>query len=481
MSIQSDIKYPTAAELKAQFIEDLELQAIDAEIDPPPVAPGSDWDLLATSSSNRMSQVVAAVQTLDNDSNPLVAAGAPLDELLKRNGLPEVLPAPGSGQVQASISGTATVQAGTKIQASGMKGTVARTLLNATGAPAVDIVMDATGPLTNLPVGSKVRFMNQPANVATEATVIATFTGGTGVESEDRKRTRLLTALNNPPGGGNWSQMVLEAYAASGSIGGAFCYPAIGGPSSNKLVLTSNTTTITREVSDSVIALVQARLLEKFPAELWANVVQSAINQSVDVALSVRLPVSGSGVWRANGPVTPLAVTYVGSATSFVAQPVTGTGAGIRVGDTIASWSDTAHAFSTATVVQVIVVGSTYTIATQLWSGEPPVVGSWISPACEGIDDIATAWLAEMLKLGPGENVSSSDARFSRAFRHPDVTEGAPMELTSRQAGALQAAVTDVIRAEYLLTLTSAAPVTPATVADKPSVLCLRKFGIYPL
>jgi hypothetical protein len=83
--------------------------------------------------------------------------------------------------------------------------------------------------------------------------------------------------------------------------------------------------------------------------------------------------------------------------------------------------------------------------------------------------------------MGPGENIASTDPRFTFAARYPDVSDGEPMELTARQTGALQDKVRDVIRADYLYVSPSYAPGVPALASDRPLVICSRKFGVYPL
>jgi hypothetical protein len=480
MSLATVITYPTAEEALQLCKDDLELQALDAGIDPPPTQPGGDWDLKFTATCNRFSTVVAAVQTYDNASNPLVATGAELDELLNADGHPQVLPAPGSGQLLCVVSGYCDIPVGLKFQANGMKGSVTRPINLANGSIAVDVSMDTTGILTNLTTGTKVRWMNQPANLATEATVIATFTGGTGAESEDRKRLRLMTGRRNPPGSANPSQYILEALNTSGAIADAVGYSALGGPSSIKIALVSNTSVATRAISNSVVNSVAARYAEKFPTTNTLVVVQSASDELIDVSLSLRLPVSGSGIWLASGPSTPLSVISMTTATQFRAQAVTGYGTGILVGDVLAAWSLTTMSFATATVTSITAVtADTYDIGTGLWSGTDPTVGTWISPACEGIADIATTWCDEMLKLGPGENVDSTDSRFPFASRSPDATDGSPMELSSLQTGNLQNKVRDVIAAGYLVTPN--APTIPALAGDAPNCLCLRKLGLSPL
>jgi uncharacterized phage protein gp47/JayE len=486
MAITTETVYPTPTELVRQYKEDLELAALDAGIDPPPMGPGSDWDLKAVATANRFSLIVAAIQTFDNDANPLTASGAPLDELLRADGLPEALPAPGAGQVLATVTGTATIPAGLKFQASGMKGTVTRTILDyigSTGPVLVDVIMDTTGAATNLVAGTVVRWLNQPANVATEAVVVTTFVGGVGAETDERKRMRLLTSRQNPPAGGNWSQKVLEALASSGSIAGAFAYPALGGPASTKIVLTSNTSTTSREVTQSVIDAVVARFAVKFPIEQELIMVESALNQLTDVALSLRLPSSGNGVWLAHGPSSPASVLSMSGPTAFIVQAVAGDASGILAGDTIAAWSTTTHVFGIAAIETVTALGgNSFSLTTGLWSNYTPVVGDWICPACEGLDAISTQWKVSMIEMGPGENIRSADPRFGRSYRHPDVTERAPMELSARQTGALMSAIPDVIRAQYLLpTGDELIPATPGEVGNRPYVICLRKFGVYIL
>ena len=471
MALSSELNSPSAAESKAQFIEDLQLQALDAGVAVPPIEPGGEWDLLSTGVANNMSVLLANQQILDEDSDPMRATGAALDEWRLRLSLPEVLASAASGQLTLTVFGTTTIPAGLQLQApNGFRARVPSGYVGVTGDVLVDAEMIDTGEDGNLLAGTKVQVTGGPPNIQTEATVPADWTGGNPAEDDTRKRERIISRMRN--GGSGWGDLRSTALDATGAISDAFVYPALGGPGSVKVIVASNTSKTTRTVGAVTVAEIQAYLDNAFPKDIWICVVQSCADKPIDIALKIQLPARGAGKWLAGGPTDVSYVTALTSETSFT---LTGTLGALSIGDMLACWNQSTATFSTATVLGL----SGSVVTTTPWAGgSGPVLYSQVSPACESIDAIAATFVAEMLKLGAGEQVASTNPRFVFAYRHPVASADYPMECGSTLLFAIQRAHQQIINVEYIGTPPVLIP--PALVSSAAEVLQINQFGIYP-
>lgn len=486
MPLSSSIKWMTAAELKAQQLEDVQLQCIDAGIESPPTNRGTHWDLSATACGNIGAILIVNQQVLDQDADPTRAEDDALEEWRIKIGLPEAPPSVSSGEITATVIGTGSVPVG--LQSTAPNGLRGQTITAATGSGSVvlSVEMLDTGEDGNLDVGTKVKFNAPPPNVLVDATVSTAFTGGTSKETDTKKRERIINRLRNPPGGGNWSQIREIAMGASGAVSGAYCYPALGGPGSMKVVVTSTGDATNRSVtSTQELNRVRAAISAEFPNDLHKYVVQSAANLPVSVGVGLELPTTGAGAWLAGGPRRPCYVTQVSNSLVNAYRVTPGDDvSGVAVGDVVAYWSQADQRFYTSTVTQIYTVPTGETRFNHTtWSdgGVGPAVGEFVCPACDGIETLGAAWLAAMLTLGPGENVASTNPRFARAYRHPAPSVGNPHTLTNVQLGALQVALPAITGSEYLLRSPVSAPTVPALLADAPYCLTLANFGIYPL
>lgn len=478
MPQSSKIDWPDAATLKRQFLEDVELQCISAGLAAPPMTRGTHWDLTSTGVSNSVTVLSANQQILDDDSNVLTATGDQLDEIRRSNGLPVVNASGGSGRLTCTCAGVGTIPNGLRFVApNGMRGATITSYTTASGTNYVQVQMIDTGDDSNLSSGTVVRWEAPPPNLYTEATVTADFVGGTNAESDARKRDRILNRKQNPPGGGNWAQMREVTMNASGAVGASYVYPAAGGPSSAKIALLSSTEIGSRVLSSfgDVLAAVDA----EFPKDMWKLKVDTITDQATDVAIYVDGP-----VWLADGPNAPSRVITSSSGTSFVLDTVSGTGTaqGAAVGDTIAYWSRTDFCFYTAAVVTATAVGARQVIITTgAWSGSGagPVVNEYVCPAFDGIGDVGAAWVAAMKKLGPGEQLLTTDPRYEIVRRYPRPSATYPQSITSLQLSEVQLALDTITGVSYAYA-SATSPGTPATVADKPYCLVPRDFGVYP-
>lgn len=474
MAQSSELHQPTAAEMKADMLDDLSLMAIDAGIDVPPIQPGGEWNMLATGVANVSSVLVANQEILDEDSDPLRATGAPLDEYRQRLQLPEVAASPAAGTVTITVLGTGNIPAGTGIQApNGYVATVTTGATSVTGATTVDAQMTTTGPDGNLPAGTRVRIVGGPPNLVTEATIPADWVGGKLSENEISKRERILNRLQNA--GSNWGDLRDKALESSGAVGDAFVYRALGGPGSAKVVVVNNTSTLTRQVPSPTVADVQTYIDAAFPDGVWNVVVQSALDNPADVAIGLALPSTGSRRWLASGP-TALTVVSGTAYVSPVSFRLSGTLGTLSAGDTIATFDESTQSLMMARVLTV----SGEDITTQPWSnGVGPVVGDWIFPACDDLQTIIDVWLNILMAMGPGENVAATDSRIQFAYRLPVPTSERPTTLTMTQLLKLQQAVPEATDVDYVSLTVSTA--TPALPSDAPWVVTQGRFGIYPL
>jgi hypothetical protein len=485
MALSTPIKWMTASDLKKQCLEDIELQCIDAGVDAPPLNKGTHWDLTTTKDGNVGSILIYNQQLLDADSDPTRAEGAALEEFRIRIGLPEVTPSVASGELTATIQGTGTIPV--DLQFTAPNGYRGKTLVSVTGTGIVSVSAEMldTGEDGNIDTGTKVKFAAPPANVLVDATVSSAFTGGTSEETDSAKRERIINRLRNPPGGGNWSQVSEIVMSASGAVAGAFCYPALGGPGSMKVVVTSGSDVTNRELTSTTeMNRIAAAIAAEFPDDCDKYVVQSADNLPVSVAVGLQLPSAGAGAWLSAGPINPCIVTSIPS--TLVLGPLIPGQAitGITVGSKVAYWSKTAARFYEATVTAVAYSSSVLAgIAVSTWSdgGTGPVVGDYISPSTDALQTIGAAWVAAMLAMGPGENIASTNPRFNRAYRHPEPSVSSPYSLTNTQLSAVQVAVPAITGFEYLSRSPVSTPTVPALLADAPYVLTPENFGIYPL
>jgi hypothetical protein len=474
MARESTISWPTASRLKVQFLEDIELQCIDAGIAAPPMGRGTHWDLEATAVSNAVAILSANQQILDSDSNPLTATGNLLDEWRERLALPVVAASGGQGRLTVRCAGVGSIPSGLRfVSPAGLRGQTVTGYTTTTGSQYVDVEMSDTGAASNLTEGTIVRWEGPPPNLFTEAVVTADFQGGTSVESDDRKRARILNRLANPPGGGNWSQVREISMNASGAVGGCYVYPALGGPGSMLVVVVSGTSALDRQLVSR--SAVETAIAAEFPPEMWKIAIRTVTNQNADVALYADGP-----QWQASGPVNPSRVTVSSSGTGFVLTPLTGTAAGAAVGEKIAYWSAADGCFYTATVLTSSVVGTQSLLTTSAWSGggAGPALNEYVCPAFVDIEAFGAAYLAIMLSMGPGEMLLSTDPRYLDTKRQPNVSGLYPSALTSRQLSDLQAQFDDIIDLSYALTPPTTG--TPATIADSPYCLVPRHFGVYP-
>lgn len=486
----------TMEEIRDAILTDYRLEALKTSSVDPAVQPGSDNWWWATSHAGigmlGFSNIGLSVDAI----TPLNATGNDLEDWRVSLGLPEVKPSPSTGKIVLTVTGTSTVNDGEPlILPNGLRIAVVGTWPGVVDGDEIDVQAIDTGSATNLDGGTEVRFVSAPTNVNQTAKVSqgSPLRGGTDAETEDRKRLRILNAIANKPGGGNWADMRETALEALGSVQDCYVFPALGGPASVKVVpvpdFDPDNAVFTRALSTAALAIVRNAIFAKSPDGVEI-VVEAAVNQSADVAIKVTLPsaslAGGNGQgWLDQAPwppdATKVTVTGVAAGGGTITVDAASTTAPIPGQTHVMWWSPVDQRFRTFLVIGV--GGSpgsrVLTLDKPAVAGDGTVVanGDYISPACVNAEAYGTSWVNAMRALGTGENTSDAN-RTPRALRHPYVADERPSSLsfvTLQNFRADHAEISDIDWAFRSATT----PTVPGTVDVAVNILVPRHFGLY--
>jgi uncharacterized phage protein gp47/JayE len=491
----------TAAEIRDAMLTDLRLGAIeDANVSDPPVEPGTDWHVLSSACSQMALLQYANIRIAEDNTDVLDVTGPELDRVREGEGLPEVPPGPSTGSVVVTVAGggAQTVPLGLQGKLpSGKRFKAASALLGATTGTEVPIVTIDAGSDTEYPPDTVLTWLSPPGNLESDCRVSANdpLTGGTNEEDDDRKRSRILNRRRSVPAGENWGKLIELALNASSAVQYAFVYPALGGPSSRKVVLArdidAGNNDFTRSPSTPLVELVRQQLHAALGGEN-ETVVQAAADESVDVALTVEIPDAvanggnGSGWVDAvrwpplDGGDTKVTITGLGSAYDIRVDASTTTAP--IVGQTqIAWWSSVDQRFYTRLITGIGGSAGIWEVTLdQPLSdslGGAPVAGDYISPASVNVLSHGSTWRDLMRRLGPGENTSDSN-RLPRASRRPFISEEWRSDLTLTLLKDLLNVHGEITDAGWSFRSLQS-PTVPGAVSSAPNILTLRHFGIY--
>lgn len=476
------------AQLREQILSDLRLEAFKYGIEDPPTTPGTDNYIRATEFANQLYLIYSSLAIRDSQRNIRESTGEDLNLLLNDYGLKEVNASPGSGRVIVKVNGTASIPDGTEYTYSnGKRGKVVGLQLGVINGDSIPVIGIDTGEDTNFSSGT-IKFVNPPLNVSVEATVDPAnpITGGTDQEDDERKRTRILNKLQNPPAGGNWSHFVQASLEANASVQYAFIYPALGGPGSVKIVVVRDfDSSYSRIPGAGLISEVDTFLRTNFPTENQV-VVTGPGEQDIDVAIKVNLPsaaISDIGWTNINvwpnlvaadaGRVTILSVTSSTNITisaNTTAVPENGI-------TEIMAWNNTDKAW-----IKSKVLSSSGVAGARVLMLETPLtgigVGSFICPSAVNADSYKDTWIEALSKLGPGENTEDQIRIMFGAFRHPTLDEDWPSTISAIQLTELVNNHPEFSSIDYSY-ISQSSPTIPASVSDPPQILTPGRFGIY--
>jgi hypothetical protein len=502
----TDLYMPeNAAELRDQVLRDIRLAAIDAGMAAPPVEPGTDWHYLATSLGEMGLMGFANIAADRDATNALTATGTDLDNIRAGLGLPVVAAASATGKIVVTATGSATLTtAHAFVYPNGKRGRPTGSTSLSAGDTEVAVTAIDTGTGTNLAGGETVRFVSPPVNVNTEAEVSMgePLTGGTDDETDERKRDRILNVYRYKPAGngsdsawGRIRQIVLDGL---GTVQDCYIYPALGGPSSCKIVPVKDfdiaNADFSRALSSTGVATVRTYIQEKLgiPQE---NVVQTVADEAVDATVLLEIPNAttdgGSGLGWTDATPWPDLVVADGDKVSIstvtandnITVSANTTTTPIANVAHVAWWSSADRSFYPALVTAVAGSAGAWVLTLDKplvdSTGAGPQTGDYVSPDAQNLAKYGEAWVAMFRTLGPGENTSDVN-RLPRAKRHPLTTAEDPCSISNAVLAKMARDFTEITDYEYGYR-SKTTPTIPASVSGAPNILVPQRFGVYPL
>lgn len=499
-----------SSEIQQRILEDIELAARVEGVVDVPISPGTDLHYRTRANSRVNLQCFAASAVRYDERSVLHASFEALEEMRVELGMPEGIQTRAAGKVHISVEGggSVTIVDGTAlVWPNGIKGLVNGTQVAKVHNDTIPVVATDTGEEGNLAAGQKLRFVNPPLNVGTEATVSVEDPIKDGVSKEDapRLRARIINRLRNNPQGANPAEIIEWALQASSAVSYAFVYPALGGPSSFKLVVVRapdvENGDFSRALSVTTLSTIDAYVRSKILDHV-EFVVQSPAEVGADVAIKVDMPPSPSNGGDGNGWKDDVPWPTIGSGGKVqVNQYVSPTNVHVNatdepeVGHRFLWWAPSERAFIEATVTSASGIPGNWNITVDVALTDSTAtnvaVGDFISPSCAHFDAYAAAFRSMLSTHGPGEQTEDADLlprslRFPRPNEevilpaHETTLKPAPTGIGARQLNHLISDRDEITDADFSYRNVEE-PAAPALVSGKPEILIPRKFGIYPM
>jgi uncharacterized phage protein gp47/JayE len=468
---------PTRGEIRDRFQKDYLLRQPGS-----PTGEGSQAFIDGSVIADALSPLYANAISIARGANLADMSRAQLQDECTALGIPIELPeSAGTGFVIiAASTGGVFIDTGREIKDESRNlrfhCAVAGTYYNGLAVP---IIGTDKGPTTNVPAGTKMKWSNPPAGLASIATVQEDadgngFTGGRAVESDDDIRSRITTARADPPAGGNVAQiraLVKEAGASLGiAIQEVFVYPAITGSGHYAYIFTLRPGSPgSSRCPDAIqIAAVRAFIHKALPED---DGIFSAeiIEEEVTAKLGIVWAKTASG-WVDAQPwpvyADLFAVTAVTSALVFEVE--SGLGASLeqapQVGQTFAFYDRANGKFARKRILTVTDnTGGNYslTIDSTNNASDPnylPTVTEEFCPWSTSLDLLVEPMLIEIDTLGPGEQ---ADGFFDEGYRQKRIPEN-PLEWPSELRHNSLDAVDDLPQIHDIEWLEPTIPYVPA-------------------
>lgn len=396
--------------------------------------------------------------------------GKAVDQWAEREGVPprrEAIGASGSVSIKASPGGGA-LQGGEdgdelRHEQSGSRYRVIITDHYNNG-DSCGIVGKDTGPATNLPAGTQLKWTSPPAGIADTVTVIGNgLTGGAERENDDKFKLRIKQEKQSRAASGNDSEYQQAAEGTPDvAIQKAFTYPAVTAAGVICLLVTVVPAHPggSRVANSSQVSLIETHLADTFPADDGLLMAPLA-EEPADVTYSIRWAEGAAGwadrvQWPPFYAVDPVAgpgavrVTSATNATVFTLATANGVYSGVRqprVGQTIGFYDTAGFAFRRKRILSFTGTGpwsiTCDTTNNASDTGYTPQLGQRVMPWSDSLDSILfteaeeedglpSGVLAYFDTLGPGEQVATFYDEGRRQRRSPAPPKFWPYELTTR-------------------------------------------------
>jgi uncharacterized phage protein gp47/JayE len=381
--------------------------------------------------------------------------GDQLEDAAEDLGLPRRLAATGArGFVRVTTSaGGAAIVAGQEAVHSltGTRYAADETGLKLDG-DSVALVGITSGPITNLPAGSVLDWVDPPAGLAQRATVTADgngdgLIGGRDEETNEEIVDRIRDARANPSASGNEAAYRKAVRETPGvPVQAAFTTPALFGPGTIGvfLLLRPSGPGGTRIANADQMAAVSSHVRLELPGD-DSPFFFDVFEYPLVVALRVRWARGVSG-WTDATPWPPYVVSDAakmrvnGTPTSPTAFQVTDGNNGSpapAIGNTIAFWDRPKNTFRRKRILTVTAAGAgTWNVTCDTSNNASdqtytPESGQAFGPWSDSLQPLALPMVGEFDKLGPGEQATFFDVD-KRRRRQPESPEQWPSVLTAR-------------------------------------------------
>ena len=480
--------YPTPDELHAQLLSHVRWGYANAGLTAN-VKPKSELWIRLRAVAQVASLAIANGKLRLEDTNFLTVTGDSLRALCAIFGVTDRAASASVGWVLAKVLSGATVTIPIAFRCTSATGVVFETTAGFTVVDGGSVKLQAvdTGTRGNLDAGAILTWNSAGIGyLAQKATAAAGgIDGGAPADTDDTLRARLLRRLRFPPVGGNWSYVAQLAEDASASVAAAFVYPTLRGPSSYDVAVIGASDNLVLGVD--VVDVVDGAVLADMPGceDLNATAI---VEQTIDVVLNVSLPLptfaggAGGGwlddePWPSTAETAPNVFAKVTAVAANIITVDSTTPDAPTAGKRVSLWSIAGATMTTYAISSVGGVSGAYTVTLDAPGGADVCpVGTFVSAAAERIGEYATAFVAAMRALGPGEKTDNPDI-LTYARRKPGQDVEFPWALTSRQLSAIEGDFAEVADLTYAgrfdagTFTTRTSPAIPPNTADPPRML----------
>ena len=285
----------------------------------PNVSAGSDWGISAQALANEVTVASSNAILLANQGMPDTAAGLNLDRILGFYGLTRRPASNAYGSIIASAANSSFVSAGTQLaDSSGNLFSVVTGGVYGNGS-SINVKSVSTGAKANENAGTILTWQSVPPFFMGNAVVssINPIAGGNDAENDAAARSRLLSYLQNPPGGGNPSEIIEWATASDPSVQTAFVYAAARGPGTYDVAVCAYAAELGENGDRSVDATVLANTIQPYiqgqMPQFADGLVVNVANYPMDIAIQISLPLPANAIPAGPGggwlDSNPLSVT----------------------------------------------------------------------------------------------------------------------------------------------------------------------------
>lgn len=495
--VQGSIILPEPGEIRDQILQDIELGAIENGLPDAPIQPNSEFYAEATSIENALNIGLQNTAIGIRNQLEVTATGDKLNELMTSRGVELLGSQKSLGRIEIRVTANTTILQNQRWKLpNGKRVESVKTVVNPADFAKIWVRAVEAGEGGNAEAGTEVEVVGTVFGIESTAVVDDNgLTGGIEEETDERKRTRVLNAMSAPRGGGNWTQLIDEALKADLSIQDAFVYPALGGPSSQKIVIVRaidpDKENFSRACTDA--QLFRARsVVWKLVGTSVVSPVATVVDENIDLAFEINMSrpelTAGSGdgwfnvvpwpnlVTADNGRV--LVTSSGAGGTSLTVAANTGVSP-VALITRIAWWSSADQKFYTSLVTAVSGSAGAWVLTLQTplvdSNGDAPAANDFISPAAVDSENFGATWVRLFNALGPGENVDTAERRRKR---HPYVENKAKANWTDALFSTMLEEHPEMTG--YTRTYASQTDATiPAAITTAPNILNPRHLGLY--